>query len=173
MAQLSQLLGVLRRHSHAGGYKYNYASAGALYPVRTYLHVRKPESFGVADFAGGAYQYQPASHQLVMISAHVPYDRTLHAPINRPVFEQSAFSIFLIGDLDVIAPVYGDEALRMATLEAGLMTQLLEQAAGGLGLGTCHVGYPADDRYRAYFGLPPSHVLLHMLLIGRALEVAV
>src|SRR3954452_21470343 len=84
VAQLSRLLGILRRHSYAGGYKYNYASAGALYPVRTYLHARKPESFGVAGLAGGAYRYQPAAHQLVMMSAHAPYDRTAHAPINRP-----------------------------------------------------------------------------------------
>src|SRR3569833_4261440 len=101
VAQLSKLLDILRRHSYAGGYKYNYASAGALYPVRTYLHVRKPVSFGVADFAGGAYQYQPADHQLVMISGHAPYDRALHAPINRPVFEQSAFSFFFFGVLVV------------------------------------------------------------------------
>ena len=101
-----------------------------------------------------------------LISATEPSAARLHLPINRPVFNKASFSLFLICDQDAIAPVYGGESLRFALLEAGMMCQLLDDAAPGCGVGLCHVGGVDFDPYRPAFGLGPQHVLLHAYLGG-------
>jgi SagB-type dehydrogenase family enzyme len=164
--QVSRLLGVLRRYPVDGKFKYAYASAGALYPVHTYIHTRDSQNYGVEGLHAAAYYYHPAEHELYAISMNPRWDRNSHAPINRPVFDQAALMIFLVADLSAITPVYGDEAFRMACIEAGLMAQLLEQHAGILGMGIGHIGYPVNDAYRSVLDLTASHALLHTLLAG-------
>jgi SagB-type dehydrogenase family enzyme len=122
----------------------------------------------VQGLAEGGYYYHPVHHRLCALSPGAKQERALHVVINRPVFDQASLTIFLVVDLRAIAPLYGPEAHRMACIEAGLMTQLLEQQAAALDIATCHVGYPANDSYRQIFRLHDEHVLLHSLFAGRA-----
>jgi SagB-type dehydrogenase family enzyme len=167
LEQVSGLLGVLRRYPVAGGFKHTYASAGALYPVQTYIQTRESERYGVQGLAAAGYYYHPVEHELYVISASARWDRNSHAVINRPVFDQSSLMVLLVVDQRAIAPKYGSEALRMACVEAGLMAQLLERHAATLGMGIGHIGYPANDAYRSVFDLTDHHALLHTLLAGR------
>jgi len=147
--------------------KYRYASAGGLYPVQLYLCVHGTnDRKGGLGLESGSYYYNPDRHALELISATEPSAARLHLPINRPVFNKASFSLFLVCDQDAIAPVYGGESLRFALLEAGMMCQLLDDAASGCGIGLCHVGGVDFDPYRAPFRLGPQHVLLHAYLGG-------
>ena len=139
-----------------------YGSAGSLYPVQTYLYI-KPER--VLGLSAGTYYYDPKDHRLVLLSGeHI--DRGVHAPTNLAVFDASAFSIFLVAQMRAITPLYGEMGRHYATIEAGLMTQLLEMSAPTNHLGLCQVGSLDFDRIRDMFDLEESHVLLHSLVGG-------
>ena len=145
--------------------KYLYASAGGLYPVQTYLYI-KPER--VEGLSGGIYYYHSVDHRVVLLSGEVEFDRTVYDPlINRPIFDEAAFSIFLIAQLSAIAPMYGEHSRHFADIEAGLMAQLLETSAPSYGIGLCQIGGLDFERIRGSFDLEASHLLVHSLLGGR------
>jgi amino acid adenylation domain-containing protein len=143
--------------------KYRYPSAGGLYPVQVYLYL-KPD--GVAGLAAGAYYYHPKLHRLVALSSGNRLDSRIHAPVNQALFEGSAFSVFLVGQLRAIAPMYGALSRDFCLLEAGYLSQVLLSTAAPLGIGLCPIGFCQDDRVREAFGLEDSQILLHSLIGG-------
>ena len=135
LSQLSQLFSCLRQISIEGNPKYLYPSAGSLYPVQTYLYVKPGRVEGLTV---GIYYYQPIDHRLVLLSADVDLDRNIYdLLINRPIFDEAAFSIFLITQLSAIAPIYGELARDFSMLEAGCMLQQLMMSAPTCQLGVC------------------------------------
>jgi amino acid adenylation domain-containing protein len=144
--------------------KSRYGSAGSLYPVQTYLYIKPGR---VEGLAAGVYCYHPKDHGLVLLSADAHLERSLHAPMNRLLFDASAFSLFLIGQLDAITPLYGAHSRDFAMLEAGLMTQLLEMSAPTLHIGLCQIGRVDFEQVRHLFNLEKNHVFLHSLIGGR------
>ena len=165
-AQLSQLLSCLAQFQIGDSLfpKYRYGSAGSLYPVQTYLYI-KPER--VEGVEAGTYYYHPAEHQLVLLTPDSQVDQSIHSAVNRALFNESAFSIFLIGQLSAITPMYGELSRHYAAIEAGLMTQLLEMSAPACELGLCQIGSLGFDRISQFFNLEESHVLLHSLVGGK------
>jgi SagB-type dehydrogenase family enzyme len=148
--------------------KYRYPSAGNLYPVQAYVFVRPG---GVAGLSAGVYYFHPREHRLVLLAEGDLIGRDAHYPVNQKSFESSAFSIFLVGRLAAIEPMYGLMALDYAMLEAGFMSQLLMTLAPECSLGLCPVGSLTDfDSLRGWFDLDDSDVLLYSLLGGRPRE---
>jgi amino acid adenylation domain-containing protein len=165
LAQLDKLLSCLRQLTVEGMPKYLYASAGGLYPVQTYLHVKTGR---VEGLRAGVYYYHPIDHNLRLLSANVELDRNIHEPfINRHIFDEAAFSIFLIAQLKAIAPIYADHARDFCLLEAGYMAQLLMMSAPGNQVGLCPIGYLDFAPIRHLFELEESHQLMHSFLGGR------
>ncbi len=144
--------------------KHRYGSAGSLYPVQTYLHVKEGR---VEGLAGGIYYYDPERHRLALLAAEGGLDASLWDPVNRSVFEESAFAVFLIARLAAIAPLYGERAHHFAALEAGLMTQLLEMSAPNYGIGLAQMGGLRFEAVRPRFALDETCELMHTLLGGR------
>ena len=144
--------------------RFLYASAGDLYPGRVYVWVRASRIQGLP---GGAYRLDVQTRHLHPLpdAAGVPR-RAYHPLINRPMFDEAAFAVFLITDLHDIAPVYGDLSRHFAALEAGLMTGLLELHAAGSQLGLCQVGQIDEEAVRQAFGLGPAHLIVHSLVGG-------
>jgi amino acid adenylation domain-containing protein len=162
---LSSLMAGLRALPHDGGVKYPYPSAGGLYAVQAYLHVKEGRVDGLG---GGLYYYQPLRHQLAIVSSDFEIDRGIHEPfINRPIYDAAAFSIFLIARLGAIRPLYGRHAKPFAFLEAGAMLQALMMTAVDFGVGLCPIGDLAFDRIRHAFVLQESDQLVHSLVGGR------
>ncbi|MFN8500614.1 amino acid adenylation domain-containing protein [Kouleothrix sp.] len=164
--QLGELLAALMPMARPGAPlpKYRYPSAGSLYPVQAYLYVKAGR---VAGLSGGVYYYHPAEHSLVLLDEHAVFERDIHHAANQPIFDQSAFAIFLIGQLHAIEPIYGPLARDFCMLEAGAITQLLMTAAPASQLGLCPIGDFDFERVRHAFALDDGHVLLHSLLGGR------
>jgi SagB-type dehydrogenase family enzyme len=148
--------------------KYRYPSAGDLYPVQAYLHV-KPG--GVVGLAPGTYYYHPLEHALVPLTPDAEIDRETHAPNNRRIFDDAAFGLFLVGRLSAVTPIYGDVARDFCLLEAGYIGQLLMTAAPGCRLGLCPIGGMDFDRVRALFQLEADDVFLHGFLAGAVSEL--
>jgi len=166
VGQLSSFLAVLLQVELPGHAlpKYRYPSAGNLYPVQTYIYVKPDRIEGVP---GGIYYYHPKLNRLVQLSPEARIDRSVHGEINRPLFDASAFSIFLIAQMDAIAPVYGEWARDFCLLEAGYMGQLLMEAGPEQQIGLCPVAGIDFAALRGSFALEEDHVLVHILLGGR------
>jgi pyochelin synthetase len=162
---LSALLNCLRQVKINAQPKYLYASAGGLYPVQTYLYV-KPER--IDGLPGGIYYHDPVVHRLIQLAAGVEIDQTVYdLLVNRPIFSEAAFSIFLIAQSKAILPMYGERGLHYAAIEAGLITQLLELAALEVGIGLCQIGDLNFSVIKDWFALDEGHVMLHSLLGGK------
>jgi epothilone synthetase B len=144
--------------------KYRYGSAGNLYPVQTYLYVKDGR---VEGLAAGTYYYHPGEHRLTLLTPGALVEQSVHTAVNRAVFQDAAFSVFLVGRLDAITPMYGEMGRHYATIEAGLMTQLLETSAPASLIGLCQIGSLDFESVRHLFKLDDDHVLLHSLVGGR------
>jgi len=158
-------LACLRQTTVNGGPKYLYPSGGGLYPVQTYLHVKEGR---VAGVGAGTYYYHPAEHGLVALAPGAAIDRHVHFPTNLRMFDEAAFSVFLIAQLSAVTPMYGEQSVAFATLEAGYMGQLMTLRAPACRIGLCPVGGLDFRRVRHLFSLDETHLLVHSLLGGRA-----
>ncbi len=166
LVQLSQLLSSLNARFFPEGVlpKYQYASAGSLYPVQCYLAVKTDR---VTDLEGGFYYYHPLSHKLVSLSSATDkFTRELHGGTNQDIFDQSAFSLFLVAESQAIEPMYGASSRDFCLLEAGYMSQLLMMKAASHNLGLCPIGGMNAQPITAELGLTDSQELVHSFLGG-------
>lgn len=147
--------------------KYRYPSASSLYPVQTYLYV-KPDR--VEGISAGVYYYHPAEHALILLSTGAIIDKQVPGEPNQRIFESSAFSIFLVGDLSAIEPLYPEQARDFCLLEAGCMLQLMMTTAPDHELGLCPIGGLDFDRIRSLFVLDQRQVLLHSICGGHPVK---
>jgi amino acid adenylation domain-containing protein len=160
--RVGELLRCLSSIEAGGKPKYRYPSAGSLYPVQAYLYVKPGR---VAGVEGGAYYYHPAEHRLIALSGATLAARTFGSE-NAPIFERAAFAVFLIAEMQAIAPLYGNLARDFSLLEAGTMCQLLMTVAPALALGLCPVGTLFAEELGGLFALAPSHQFLLAMLGG-------
>lgn len=163
---LSALLSVLSSHRADGMLvpKYQYASAGSLYPVQLYLYIKENR---VEQLEGGYYYYNPVRNSLQLLSKEQDNQTPYHVQQNKPIEESSAFSIYLVTDIDAIQPLYGAEnAILYSVLEAGMMTALLEQEGLKNHIGFCQIGVLEFNKIREKLRLSANHRYLHMLTGG-------
>ena len=142
--------------------KYRYASAGGLYPVQVYLYV-KPNR--VEGLESGFYYYNPSYHRLVFLSAGSDINSRIYQK-NQLIFEEAAFSLFLIGQLSAIAPMYGEVTRDFCMLEAGYISQLLMETAPKYEIGLCPIGSIEFEKLRDLLALESSQILLHNMVGG-------
>ncbi len=138
--------------------KYYYPSAGSLYPVQTYLHVRENK---VSGLKRGYYYYHPEHHCLYLVNpCHQEYLSDA---------DHSSVSLFLVGDLKAIAPLYGDLAEGFCHQEAGHMANLLinffNENLAWIPQNPTH-----DADLHAKFSLDPEHIIIQEFLGGRVSE---
>jgi amino acid adenylation domain-containing protein len=143
--------------------KYRYASAGSLYPVQVYLLI-KPNK--IEGLEAGFYYYQPKEHQLILVNSYSEINSQFYGN-NQAIFEQSAFALFLIGELKAIIPIYGDKARDFCLLEAGYMSQLLMETASKEEIGFCPIGDLEFAPLRDSLHLESSQILLHSFVGGK------
>ncbi|VAW96726.1 Polyketide synthase modules and related proteins [hydrothermal vent metagenome] len=146
--------------------KYRYPSAGSLYPVQTYLYVKPGRIEGVQ---GGVYYYHPTEHGLVLIANSPEIDAKVeqaYGGMNAEIFEQAAFALFSIGELDAIEPLYGEWAKDFCYLEAGYIGQLLMNRAPDYKIGLCPIGKVELDVLRTVFEWQPSQIFVQGFLGG-------
>ncbi|MEM7582347.1 MAG: amino acid adenylation domain-containing protein [Acidobacteriota bacterium] len=161
-----ELLGVLQqaRLSDQPLPKYRYPSAGDLYGVQALVYVQPNRVEGVP---GGSYYYHPIDHCLVRLSERRLYASDLFPAATAEVFESAAFTVFLVGELDAVAPIYGaDLAPAFLALEAGYIAQELTTSAAGQGLGLTLLAGAAREPLRTAFALKTSQVVLFGLAAG-------
>lgn len=140
-----------------------YASAGGLYPVQAYVYVQEGRVEGVA---GGTYYYHPQEDRLVSLTEGARLEKGLFTPNNYSVFDESAFAIILVADLDAIQPLYGSLARDFCLIEAGYMSQLLMESVNRTGIGLCPIGGIKFNQVRELFDVGEKHIAVHCLFGG-------
>lgn len=137
MEKFSEFLTLLKTQPQTTGeLKFAYGSAGGLYPVQIYIHI-KPNA--VAGLDAGLYRYLPREHALAFINNSLPSVED-HYSHNRPMAEHASFTFYFVEHLPTIVPLYGDLASSMSYLEVGMLAQVLRTHAPTTGFGTCQVG---------------------------------
>ena len=151
--------------------KYRYASAGSLYPIQAYLHIKANR---IENVSSGWYYYHPTQHCLVnMSSDQEDYsaltsdlsDSDLYGP-NQQLHQDSAFSLFLVANMDAIEPIYGDKARDFSLIETGYIGQLLMGKAPDDDLGLCPIGGFNSEVLQQTLALTNQQQPLHALVGG-------
>ena len=160
----SGFMSLLKRETVAGRARYLYPSAGGMYAVQTYVHI-KPGA--IEQVPEGIYHYHPDLHIMSRICARPAADiKNAHLPGNRSYYAEAGFSIFLIARLSALQPVFDGESLYLAMLESGYIGQLLMERQAEFNLGVCPIGALRFDLIRPDFRLEDGDRLVHSFLCG-------
>ncbi|WP_018694102.1 non-ribosomal peptide synthetase [Algicola sagamiensis] len=145
--------------------KYQYPSAGGLYPVQTYLHVKADRIWGLNE---GFYYYHPQQHALLPVDSPSTIPANFYSGVNKPIFEQAGVMLFLIGKLDAVEPIYPGKGLEFCHLEAGYMSQLLMEKSPIYEIGLCPAGDGVNLKQLAdKLALTADQHLVHTLMCGK------
>lgn len=142
LEQLSYLLwastGVQRKER---GLEFRTApSAGALYPIETYIVANNVESLAV-----GVYHYSIKLHLLEEVKLGDFTNDVAKAALGQGMCSKAAVVFVWTALFDRSKWKYKQRAYRYIYLDAGHIAQNLALAAVGLGLGSCQVGAFFDD----------------------------
>lgn len=150
LQNLSQLLWASQGITgHAGDHQLRAApSAGALYPIETYLSVNR-----VVGLAPGLYHYSPPHHRLDLIEEGNFAKRVRAGALDQQIAEKSAVNFLWSAIFERSKWKYLQRAYRYIFLDAGHLAQNLALAAAALRLGSCQIGAIYDDELNDLLGL--------------------
>ncbi|MCE3253519.1 MAG: hypothetical protein K0Q67_2539, partial [Cellvibrio sp.] len=161
--KFSEFLTLLRTKVQSDGeLKFAYGSAGGLYPVQIYLHI-KPNA--VAGLDAGLYRYYPREHSLQFINNTLPAVED-HFSHNRAMADRASFTFYFVEHTSTIVPLYGDLATPMSYLEVGMLSHVLRNQAPTFGFGSCQVGGLQGRDLRKLLELNNEQVFLCCLVAG-------
>jgi natural product biosynthesis luciferase-like monooxygenase protein/amino acid adenylation domain-containing protein len=143
-----------------------HPTAGGAYGVQAYLLV----SPGRVEGYSGSWWLDADAGCLRPIGEEGWSPAMADRPPNTSLARGAAFAVALVADLDTLEPLYGGESVRLATLEAGYMAQVVAAAAPTFDLGLCPLGSVDEAALDQALELGPRRKLLHVLLGGRPLE---
>lgn len=159
----SSLISVFKQYRREDEIRYNYATAGGLYPIDLYVYIKDHR---VENVKAGLYYYNPIENVLQMVSNTCVITEDAHYSMNKEIFQSSAFSIYLIYNADVTMPKYGGLGYFYAGIDSGIMVQLLTHVAEMHKAGICSIGDMNFRRIQKYFKLSPQQVLIHSIEVG-------
>ena len=160
----SGFMALLKKETVAGRTKYLYPSAGGMYAVDTYVHIKQG---AVEQVPEGIYYYHPDLHVMSRICTRPATGiRSAHLPGNRSYYAEAGFSIFLIARVNALQPVFGSESLYLAMLESGYIGQVLMDNQAQFNMGVCPIGAMRFDLIRPDFKLDAGQRLVHSFLCG-------
>ncbi|WP_347331199.1 non-ribosomal peptide synthetase [Marinimicrobium locisalis] len=159
--QFEQWLALFRARWAEDEVKSLYGSAGGLFPVQLYLHLKRDRVEGMAP---GLYRYYPLEHALEKLDDSQPAAAE-HYAHNQRLADAAALSLYFVLHRPTIEPLYGNLSESMAYREVGMIEQLLRLESPKLEVGTCPIGalkQQADIRRH----WDPEQTLLASDLVG-------
>jgi SagB-type dehydrogenase family enzyme len=164
-ADLSQILwGCQGETKVVGGYALRTApSAGALYPIETYVSVQK-----VVGVDPGIYHYGVKEHALEQLRAGDFREALAGAALDQGFLAEAAVVFAWTAVFGRSKWKYKERAYRYVYLDAGHIAQNAALAAVALGLGSCQVAALYDDEVNALLGVDgKEESILYMTAVGR------
>jgi SagB-type dehydrogenase family enzyme len=137
-------------------------SAGALYPVETYVVANHVNELGM-----GLYHYDVPAHGLKLLSAGDHRDTVMQAGLNQPVLFEGAAVFVWTAMVKRGSWKYHQRAWRYFYLDCGHICQNLVLAAEALGLGATPIGAFFDEEAAGMLktGMEDEPVL-YMAVVG-------
>ncbi len=137
-------------------------SAGALYPVETYLAVNRVE-----DLEPGIWHFQVPGAALELINPGDCRRELVEAGLGQEFLGTAAAVFIWTGVLNRAQWKYRERAIRYLFLDAGHICQNLMLAATALGLGVCPVGAFFDEEVEALVRVDGiEEVALYLAAVG-------
>ncbi|HCO96451.1 MAG TPA: nitroreductase [Phycisphaerales bacterium] len=131
------------------GYEFRTApSAGALYPIETYVVVNN-----VKSLEPGVYHYAIRSHQLEQLQQRDLSRQIAAAALSQGMCATAAAVFIWTAVFERCKWKYGQRAYRYIYLDAGHIAENLALAAVSLNLGSCEIGALYDDQVNAIIGI--------------------
>ncbi len=145
------------------GYEYRTApSAGALYPIETYLIVND-----VRNLDAGVYHYSIKAHQLEQLKQGEFRQQIARAALGQGMLSMATVVFIWSAIFERCKWKYGQRAYRYIYLDAGHIAENLALAAVNLNLGSCEVGALYDDHVNAILGIDGTdESVLCMAVVG-------
>lgn len=139
-------------------------SAGATYPIETYLAVR-----GVEGLRPGLYHWQLPDEQLVVLAEDPAIGRrVVSACMDQSMCAEAACTFLWTAVFARTTARYGERGLRYVYLEAGHVGQSLLLAAAGLGLASCTIGALFDGEVNDLLGVDGcEESIIYAAAVGR------
>jgi len=137
-------------------------SAGALYPVETYLAVHR-----VADLEPGIWHFEIPDFAITLLREGDWRGNLVAAGLSQGFLGQAAVVFIWTGVLNRAMWKYRERAVRYLFLDAGHICQNLMLAATALGLGGCPVGAFFDGEVEELLGVDGvEEVALYLASVG-------
>ncbi len=139
---LSQLLWAIQGVTASmGSYLLRTApSAGALYPIETYLVVNRVE-----ELDQGVYHFQVPNACLELLSPGDYSGRTAAAALDQPIAAKASVVFIWTACVNRSKWKYDERAYRYIYLDAGHLCENLYLACAAMGLGCCAIGAFYDE----------------------------
>ncbi len=149
--------------SHEGNYYFRTApSAGALYPLETYVAANRVEGI-----PAGIYHYRVREHLLEEINKGEKGADFAKACMGQDFLFQAPLVVAWTAVFARAEWKYGDRAYRYVYLDCGHVAQNLALAACAMGLGSCQVGALFDDKVNSLLGVDgEKESILYMSSVG-------
>jgi len=120
-------------------------SAGALYPIETYLGVNR-----VDGLSAGLYHYELRHHRLAFLREDPMIGMALtRAALGQTMCQRAALVFAWTAVIARSARKYGERAYRYIYMDAGHVAQNVYLACTALGLACCAIGAFFDDEVNA------------------------
>ncbi len=145
------------------GYEFRTSpSAGALYPIETYV-----VASNVGSLPSGLYHYSAKEHALEEIKAGYLGEETARAALEQDFCKEAAVVFIWTAVFGRSKWKYGERAFRYVYLDAGHIAAHLSLAAVALNLGSCQVGALFDDEINEMLGVDGrEESVLYMSALG-------
>jgi SagB-type dehydrogenase family enzyme len=145
------------------GYEFRTVpSAGALYPIETYLIVNNVE-----DLEEALYHYNIEAHALEELKVGDFAEEIAHAALEQKMCVKAPVVLIWTGVFERSKWKYAQRAYRYVYLDAGHIAQNLALSAISIGLGSCQVGAFFDDEINQILGVDGvNESVLYLSVVG-------
>ncbi len=137
-------------------------SAGALYPVETYLFVR-----AVEELQTGIYHFRPERFDLEFLRKGDVAKELARAALGQNMVETAPVTFLWTALIERSKWKYEQRAYRYIYLDAGHIAENLYLAGEALGLGVCTIGAFFDEQVNALLGVDGiEEFICYMATVG-------
>ena len=145
------------------GYEFRTApSAGALYPVETYLVVNNIE-----EIKPGVYHYNIQNHYLELLKEGGYAAQTMQAALGQKMCADAPVVFIWTAIFQRMKWKYDQRAYRYVYLDAGHIAENLALTATSLGLGSCQIGALYDDEVNQIIDVDGTEEsVIYMSVVG-------
>lgn len=139
-------------------------SAGALYPIETYVLVNSVD--GVPP---GLYHYDIRAHALELLRLGRLGEEAAAAALDQEMCAQAPAALIHTAVFERTLWKYGQRGYRYVYLDAAHVAANLALAAASRGLGSCHIAATYDDEMNRLLGVDGKREsMVYMTVVGRA-----